>query len=123
MIEATVTGAKSEADARKAAKAIINSSLVKAAVFGEDANWGRIACALGYSGAEFDPQNVAIYLGDVQVAKDGMGLAFDEDKAALVLKEKQVTITAELGAGEHQATAWGCDLTYDYVKINADYRS
>lgn len=123
LIEATVTGAKSEADARKAAKAIINSSLVKAAVFGEDANWGRIACALGYSGAEFDPQNVAIYLGDVQVAKDGMGLAFDEDKAALVLKEKQVTITAELGAGEHQATAWGCDLTYDYVKINADYRS
>ena len=123
LIEATVKGAKSQADARLAAKAIINSSLVKAAVFGEDANWGRIACALGYSGAEFDPAQVSIYLGEVQVAKDGMGLVFDEAQAARVLKEKQVTITAELGAGSEQATAWGCDLTYDYVKINADYRS
>ncbi len=123
LIEATVSGAKTKDEARLAAKAIISSSLVKAAVYGEDANWGRIACALGYSGAVFDPAGVAIYLGDVQVAKDGMGLDFDEEKAAQVLKQKQVTITAQLGAGEYQATAWGCDLTYDYVKINADYRS
>lgn len=123
LIEATVSGAQTMDDARLAAKAIISSSLVKAAVYGEDANWGRIACALGYSGAEFDAAKVSIALGDVQVAKEGMGLAFDEEKAAAVLQEKQVTITADLGVGQYTATAWGCDLTYDYVKINADYRS
>lgn len=123
LIEATVSGAVNEEDARLAAKAVVSSSLVKAAVFGEDANWGRIACALGYSGAEFDPDRVAIFIGDVPVAKDGMGLAFDEEKASAVLKEKTVSIKVSLGMGDYSATAWGCDLTYDYVKINADYRS
>ena len=89
------------------AKAIIASSLVKAAIYGQDANWGRIACALGYSGAEFDAGQVSIALGDVQVAQDGMGLDFDEEKAAEVLAQKQVTITTDLGAGPYAATAWG----------------
>jgi len=123
LITTTVTGAASLADAKLAAKAVIASSLVKTAVYGNDANWGRIACAVGYSGIEFDPNKVNIYIGSVQVAKDGMGLAFDEAAALEILKQKEVPLLIELNSGEYQATAWGCDLTYDYVKINADYRS
>lgn len=123
LIEATVKRAQTKEDARLAAKGIISSSLVKAAVFGKDANWGRIACAVGYSGAQFDSDKVSIFIGDVQVAKDGMGLAFDEAKASEILARETVTITVDLNAGQEEATAWGCDLTYDYVKINADYRS
>lgn len=123
LITATVTGAVNITDAKLAAKAIIASSLVKTAVYGNDANWGRIACALGYSGANFEPDKVNIYIGEVQVAKDGMGLEFDEAKATEILKQNEVVLLVELNIGDAQATAWGCDLTYDYVKINADYRS
>lgn len=123
LITTTVTGAATLADAKLAAKAVITSSLVKTAVYGNDANWGRIACALGYSGASFEPDKVNIYIGSVQVAKDGMGLTFDEEAAMAILKQKEVPLLIELNIGAYQATAWGCDLTYDYVKINADYRS
>lgn len=123
LVECTVTGAMTKEDARLAAKAIIASSLVKTAIYGNDANWGRIACAAGYSGAQFDPDRVNIFIGDVQVAQNGMGLAFDETKATEVLKQKKVTILVQFNLGVEEATAWGCDLTYDYVSINADYRS
>ncbi len=123
LVECTVTGAVSREDARLAAKAIIASSLVKTAIYGNDANWGRIACAAGYSGAQFDPEKVNIFIGDVQVAQNGMGLEFDEAKATETLKQKKVKILVKFNMGEAEATAWGCDLTYDYVKINADYRS
>lgn len=123
LVECTVTGATTKEDARLAAKAIIASSLVKTAIYGNDANWGRIACAAGYSGAQFDPDRVNIFIGDVQVAQNGMGLAFDETKATEVLKQKKVTILVQFNLGVEEATAWGCDLTYDYVSINADYRS
>ncbi len=123
LVECTVMGAVSRADARLAAKAIIASSLVKTAIYGNDANWGRIACAAGYSGAQFDPDKVNIFIGDVQVAQNGMGLEFDEAKATETLKQKKVKILVKFNMGDAEATAWGCDLTYDYVKINADYRS
>ena len=123
LVECTVTGAATREDARLAAKAIIASSLVKTAIYGNDANWGRIACAAGYSGAKFDPNKVNIFIGDVQVAQNGMGLEFDEAKATETLKQKKVNILVKFNIGEEQATAWGCDLTYDYVSINADYRS
>ena len=121
--ECTVTGAATREDARLAAKAIIASSLVKTAIYGNDANWGRIACAAGYSGAKFDPNKVNIFIGDVQVAQNGMGLEFDEAKATETLKQKKVNILVKFNNGEEEATAWGCDLTYDYVSIKADYRS
>lgn len=123
LVECTVTGAATKADARLAAKAIIASSLVKTAIYGNDANWGRIACAAGYSGAQFDPDKVNIFIGDVQVAQNGMGLEFDEAKATETLKQKKVNILVKFNIGTEEATAWGCDLTYDYVSINADYRS
>ncbi len=123
LVECTVTGAATKEDARLAAKAIIASSLVKTAIYGNDANWGRIACAAGYSGAQFDPDKVNIFIGDVQVAQNGMGLEFDEAKATETLKQKKVNILVKLNIGTEEATAWGCDLTYDYVSINADYRS
>jgi len=127
LLACTVSGAKTKADARVAAKAIIGSSLVKAAFFGEDANWGRIICALGYSGAEFDISGVDLYLksagGELQMMKAGSGLKFDEEQALKVLKEKSIEILVQLKDGEAEATGWGCDLSYDYVKINADYRS
>lgn len=123
LIECTVTGAATKEDARLAAKAIIASSLVKTAIYGNDANWGRIACAAGYSGAQFNPDKVNIFIGDVQVAQNGMGLEFDEAKATETLKQKKVNILVKFNIGNEEATAWGCDLTYDYVSINADYRS
>ena len=123
LVECTVTGAATKEDARLAAKAIIASSLVKTAIYGNDANWGRIACAAGYSGAQFDPDKVNIFIGDVQVAQNGMGLEFDEAKATETLKQKKVNILVKFNIGIEEATAWGCDLTYDYVSINADYRS
>ena len=123
LVECTVTGAATKEDARLAAKAIIASSLVKTAIYGNDANWGRIACAAGYSGALFDPDKVNIFIGDVQVAQNGMGLEFDEAKATETLKQKKVNILVKFNIGTEEATAWGCDLTYDYVSINADYRS
>ncbi len=127
LFEAEVLHAKSEEDALKAAKAIVSSNLVKTAVFGKDANWGRIICAAGYSGADFDPQKVDIqlssYTGEFYVAKDGCGIPFDEDYAAKVLSEENVKTIVDLKAGDYSGKAWGCDLTYDYVKINADYRT
>ena len=123
LIIATVKGAKDEHDAKLAAKAIINSSLVKTAIFGCDANWGRIACAVGYSGAEFAQENVDIFIGEIQVAKNGMGLDFDEEVAKLYLEQPEVEILVDLANGEAEATAYGCDLSYEYVKINGSYRS
>lgn len=123
LMEVRVLNAPSLEGARLAARAIAGSSLVKSALFGEDANWGRIVCALGYSGADFDPALVDVYLGTLLVAKDGGGLSFDEDKAAEILKEKSVVIIVDLKQGLEKATAWGCDLTYEYVKINGAYRT
>lgn len=114
-------------DARRAAKAVANSNLVKTAIFGADANWGRILTAVGYSGAEFDPAKVDIFLAGEreteQVAGDGAGLRFDEEKARSILEGDEVTIVIDLHAGGAEATAWTCDLSYDYVRINADYRT
>jgi glutamate N-acetyltransferase/amino-acid N-acetyltransferase len=123
LIEVCVEGARSLEDARKIARSISTSNLVKTAIFGEDANWGRVLCAAGYSGAQFVPDKVDIYLGDVQVAKQGGSLSFDEAKAKLVLQKSDVRILLQLHDGEHNAIAWTCDFTYDYVKINATYRS
>jgi len=123
LIEVQVKRA-AEADAAKMiARSITSSSLTKAAVFGLDANWGRILAAAGYSGATFDPSRVDIYLGAEMVARDGMGLAFDEEQARLELAQETVVITVDLKAGDYSATAWGCDLSYDYVRINAAYRT
>ncbi len=123
MIEVKVMGAATEQDARLAARSVAGSSLVKAAVFGNDANWGRVICAAGYSGAVFAPDQFDIFLGDVQVARDGGSLEFSEDLALEALKQDTVTITIDFKSGGYGATAWGCDLSYDYVKINADYRT
>ncbi len=123
IFEMQVHGAPSIEDARKAALAVCKSSLVKTAIFGRDANWGRILCALGYSGANFDPNKVDLFIGDVPVMLQGAGLAFDEAAAAKILNEKEIVIKAHLNSGEENATAWGCDLSYDYVKINGSYRS
>lgn len=129
LVEVLVCGAQSEKDAGKAAISVAKSSLVKAAIFGSDANWGRILCAVGYSGAEMDPALVDLFLqnpeGDMiqQMMGQGAPLTFDEEKARQILEGKTVIIRVELNQGSGKATAWGCDLTYDYVKINADYRT
>lgn len=122
-MEVTVSGAKTRSDARKIARSICGSSLVKTALFGEDANWGRILTAAGYSGAEFNPSNVNILLGDLVVAQAGKGIAFSEEKAKEILGFKDVRICFNLHDGDEQATAWGCDLTHEYVTINGSYRS
>jgi len=123
MIEVQVINADSSYTARTIARSITSSNLTKAAVFGEDANWGRILAAAGYSGAEFDPSCTDIYLGVEKMAENGMGLAFDEELARQELQKDPVIIKVDLKSGNQQATAWGCDLTYDYVRINAAYRT
>jgi glutamate N-acetyltransferase/amino-acid N-acetyltransferase len=127
LLECTVSGAKTLSDARLAAKAVVGSSLVKAAFYGEDANWGRIVCAAGYSGADFATENVNLTFksaaGEIDLMKDGAGLAFDEELAAKILKEREIAIFLDLGAGGESAVSWGCDLSHEYVSINADYRS
>lgn len=123
LVEIIVKGAKTEEDGRKAAMSINKSSLVKTAIFGEDANWGRILAAVGYSGADFDPNLVDVYLGDEKMAEDGMGLEFSEERAKEILSKDHVIITVDMKLGEHEVTAWGCDLSYKYVEINADYRT
>jgi glutamate N-acetyltransferase / amino-acid N-acetyltransferase len=123
LMEVQVHGAPSLEDARKAARAVCASALVKTALFGQDANWGRILCAMGYSGASFDPEQVDLYIGDLQMMASGTGLAFDEEAAARVLAEKEVVVRAYLHSGGASATAWGCDFSYDYVKINGSYRT
>ena len=127
LIECKVTTASSEEVAKVVAKSVICSSLVKAAMFGSDANWGRILCAIGYSGANVDVTKVDVSFksakGIISVCKDGAGVPFSEDMAKEILLEDEVEILVSLNSGEHSATAWGCDLTYDYVKINGDYRT
>ena len=122
-MEVTVSGAKSKDDAQKIAKSICGSSLVKTALFGEDANWGRIFTAAGYAGAEFDPSKVDILLGNLIVAQAGRGVAFSEEKAKEILGLKDIQISLNLHIGEEHATAWGCDLTHEYITINGSYRT
>ena len=127
LIETKVYGAKSVKDARTIARSVNNSSLLKSAMFGADANWGRVLCAIGYSGAEVDVKGVKVSFvskaGCVTVCKNGAGIEFDEDVAKTVLTEDEVVIDIRLSDGDAEATAYGCDLTYDYVKINGDYRT
>ncbi len=127
MLECTVSGAPDQDTAIIVAKSVIRSPLFKCAMFGEDANWGRILCAVGYAEADFDITKVAVSLasakGSVAVCKDGAGIEFSEDDAKVILGEDEIYINIDLGAGDAAAKAWGCDLTYDYVKINGDYRS
>ncbi|MBR5470549.1 MAG: bifunctional glutamate N-acetyltransferase/amino-acid acetyltransferase ArgJ [Oscillibacter sp.] len=127
LITCSVKGAATEAQAETLAKSVIGSSLTKCAIFGADANWGRVLCAMGYSGEQFDPEKVDVHFtsaaGDVAVCAKGRGLDFDEDLAKKVLSEHDVEINIIMGEGEAACTCWGCDLTYDYVKINGDYRT
>ena len=127
LVTCTVRNARSEESAERLAKAVVGSSLVKAAMFGSDANWGRVLCAMGYSKAPFRPEHVDVTFqsqaGSVPVCRQGDGLPFDEDAAKRILSEKEVVILVDLHEGDEAAECWGCDLTYDYVKINGDYRT
>ena len=127
LLECNVNGAKDFETARTVAKSVICSPLFKCAMFGADANWGRILCAIGYADAEFDINNVSVTLesskGKIYVCENGAGIAFSEEKAKEILLEDEIIIDINIGNGDGKATAWGCDLTYDYVKINGDYRS
>ena len=127
LLECRVQGAADLATARTVAKAVICSSLVKAAMFGADANWGRVLCAIGYSGAAVDVQKVDVAFasaaGRIEVCKDGAGIPFSEEYAKEILLKDEIEIQVNLHMGEAESTAWGCDLTYDYVKINGDYRT
>ncbi|MCI8848532.1 MAG: bifunctional glutamate N-acetyltransferase/amino-acid acetyltransferase ArgJ [Oscillibacter sp.] len=127
LITCTVRGAKSEESAETIAKSIISSTLTKAAVFGADANWGRVLCAMGYSGEAFDPDKVDVHFasaaGDIQVCAQGRGLDFDEDLAKKILTEHDIGINVSMQEGSDTCTCWGCDITYDYIKINGDYRT
>ena len=122
-----VNGAATKDEARILAKSVITSSLTKAAIYGHDANWGRILCALGYSGVTFDPEKVDIWFesraGKLKIVENGVSTGYSEEEATKILSEEAVTAIAEMNQGDASATAWGCDLTYEYVKINADYRS
>lgn len=127
LFEVTVVGAATKDQAKVLAKSVITSSLTKAAIFGHDANWGRILCAMGYSGADFDSEKVDLFFesaaGRMQIIKNGVAVDYSEEEATKILSEPEVTAIADIKMGDARATAWGCDLTYDYVKINADYRS
>ena len=127
LLECTATGADTPDAAKTAAKSVITSSLFKAAMFGADANWGRVLCAIGYSGADVDVSKIGVAFrsckGTVTVCENGAGIPFSEEAAKEILLEKEIEILVTLGNGPYSATAWGCDLTYDYVKINGDYRT
>ena len=127
LFEVKVIGAESKEQAVTLSKSIVTSSLTKAAIYGHDANWGRILCAMGYSGAEFDPEQVDLYfessVGKLKIIENGVALDYSEEEATKILSQEKVTAIADVKMGDATATAWGCDLTYDYVKINADYRS
>ena len=127
LLECKVTGAKDEKTAKTVAKSVICSSLTKAAMFGADANWGRVLCAIGYSGAEVDVNKVDVSFtsakGTIPVCKDGAGIDFSEEIAKEILLEKEIIINVGLNSGDYTSTAWGCDLTYEYVRINGDYRT
>ncbi len=127
LFEVKVVGAESKEQAVALSKSVVSSSLVKAAIYGHDANWGRILCAMGYSGAQFDPEKVDLFFesaaGRIQIIENGVAVDYSEEEATRILSEPEVTAIADVKMGTAAATAWGCDLTYDYVKINADYRS
>lgn len=127
LFEVQVKGAATKESAKTLAKSVVTSSLTKAAIFGHDANWGRILCAMGYSGADFDPDKVDIFFeseaGKLQIVKDGTATDYSEEKATEILSKNPVIAICDVKQGDCEATAWGCDLTFDYVKINADYRS
>jgi len=127
LFEVKIIGAETKEQAVTLSKSVITSSLTKAAIFGHDANWGRILCAMGYSGAVFDPEKVDLYFesaaGKLKIIENGVALSYSEEEATRILSEPEVTATADIKLGDATATAWGCDLTFDYVKINADYRS
>ena len=127
LVTCTMRGARSEESAERLSKAVVSSSLVKAAMFGADANWGRVLCAMGYSKAPFRPEYVDVKfksaVGEILVCKDGAGLDFDEEAAKSILSQDEVIIDVDLHEGDSEATCWGCDLTYEYVKINGDYRT
>ena len=127
LIECNVTGAQSKTTAKEIAKSVIKSSLVKAAMFGSDANWGRVMCAIGYAGVKVDVSKIDISFasskGEIEVCKGGCGVDFDEATAKKILSRDEVKININLNSGFSSSTAWGCDLTYDYVKINGDYRT
>ena len=127
LFEVKIVGAESKEQAVTLAKSVITSNLTKAAIFGHDANWGRILCAMGYSGAQFDPEQVDLFFesaaGKLQIIEDGVAVDYSEEEATRILSQPEVTAVADIKMGDQTATAWGCDLTFDYVKINADYRS
>lgn len=127
LFEVKIIGAKTKEDAVILSKSVVTSSLTKAAIYGHDANWGRILCAMGYSGVQFDPEKVDLYFesraGKLKIIENGVSTGYDEKEATKILSEDEVTAIADVKMGDATATAWGCDLTYDYVKINADYRS
>ena len=123
LVEVVVDGAAGEEEAAALAKSIVGSNLVKAAVFGEDANWGRVITAMGYSGVDFDPEGVELWFGPIKVFSSGEPIPHEEAEANATLTGSQVRITARLGEGDASATAWGCDLSYEYVRINGSYRS
>jgi glutamate N-acetyltransferase/amino-acid N-acetyltransferase len=127
LFEVKILGAESKEQAVTLSKSVVTSSLTKAAIYGHDANWGRILCAMGYSGAQFDPEKVDLYFesraGKIKIIENGVSTGYSEEEATKILSEDEVTAIADIKMGDFTATAWGCDLTYDYVKINADYRS
>ena len=127
LFEVKVVNAASKEEAVILSKSVVTSSLTKAAIYGHDANWGRILCALGYSGVQFDPEKVDLYFesaaGKLKIIENGVSTGYSEEVATKILSEEEVTAIADMKMGEYSAAAWGCDLTYDYVKINADYRS
>ena len=127
LVEAKITGAQTREQAKVLAKSIVCSNLTKTAIAGHDANWGRILCAMGYSGAEFDPEKVTLFFessaGKIKIIENGVAVEYSEEKATEILSQPEVTVTADIGEGQAQAAAWGCDLTHEYININADYRS
>ena len=127
LFEAKITGAQTREQAKVLAKSIVCSNLTKTAIAGHDANWGRILCAMGYSGAEFDPEKVTLFFessaGQIKIIENGVAVEYSEEKATEILSQPEVTVTADIGEGQAQAAAWGCDLTHEYININADYRS
>ncbi len=127
LFETVVYNADTKSNARTLAKSVVGSSLCKAALYGHDANFGRFLCALGYSGVQFDPERVTLYFeskaGKLKICENGLDAGYSEEEATRILSEPEVTVLVDMNMGSETATAWGCDLTYDYVKINADYRS
>ena len=127
LFEVHVAGADSKENAKILSKSVVTSSLTKAAIYGKDANWGRILCAMGYSGAQFDPEKVDLFFeskaGKIQIIENGTAVDYSEAEATKILSETEVTAIADVKMGDKTATAWGCDLTHGYIEINADYRS